>query len=77
MNSVKNILRLTLNSKMATYALKYHLLTPRNGRMELRNPTHTPSVVVPLHAVCQHADGVGQSTNAPVPIMYVFVFRIQ
>src|SRR5919199_6039770 len=38
--------RLWAHSKMATYWLKNHLLTPREGRRKLRNPVQIPSSVL-------------------------------
>src|SRR5919199_79269 len=39
-------LRLCAHSKMVTYWLKNHLLTPRKGRRKLRNPVQIPSSVL-------------------------------
>src|SRR5919202_2005132 len=38
--------RLWAHSKMATYWLKNHLLTPRNGRRKFRTPVQIPSIVL-------------------------------
>src|SRR5919199_6910001 len=45
-NAVVTRLRLCAHSKMATYWLKNHLLTPRNGRRKFRNPGQIPSIVL-------------------------------
>src|ERR671932_868223 len=45
-NAVVTRLRLCAHSKMATYWLKNHLLTPRKGRRKLRNPVQIPSSVL-------------------------------
>src|ERR671932_337014 len=45
-NAVVTRLRLCAHSKMVTYWLKNHLLTPRKGRRKLRNPVQIPSSVL-------------------------------
>src|ERR671932_1125112 len=45
-NAVVTRLRLCAHSKMATYWLKNHLLTPRKGRRKFRSPVQIPSSVL-------------------------------